>query len=243
MSIPYLIAAFGGLLLSNHLSVYSAGPDHDHPRHAGPAHRGRRLDVVVTFAGGIYFMLIAKDFYGPFITFLTLLAVPITAWVGVFAVDMMRASVTTTRVALMDIGRTQPLLVSGGGSAGRAAPPGWWRSWWGCCSPRPRPARPTLVRRAALRHLARHQRAGLGRDPRRGRGRVRAAAAWTARPCERPAPLPPTRRRRPAARRPGMSGPHERGWSCVGNVIVDLVHAGPRPARARWRRGRHATPN
>ncbi|GAB2812052.1 purine-cytosine permease family protein [Streptomyces daliensis] len=90
MSVPYLIAAFGGLLLSNHLSVYSAGLTL-----VTLGLRTRRtvavgIDVVLTFAGGIYFMLVAKDFYGPFTTFLTLLAVPITAWVGVFAVDMLR---------------------------------------------------------------------------------------------------------------------------------------------------------
>ena len=113
MSIPYLIAAFGGLLLSNHLSVYSAGLTM-----ITLGIRVRRtvavgLDVVVTFAGGIYFILIAKDFYGPFITFLTLLAVPITAWVGVFAVDLMLRR-SYDRVALMDVGRTSRYWFRGG---------------------------------------------------------------------------------------------------------------------------------
>ncbi|MFD7923006.1 purine-cytosine permease family protein [Streptomyces sp. NPDC059740] len=90
MSVPYLIAAFGGLLLSNHLSVYSAGLTLVTLGVKAKRTVAVGLDVVVTFAGGIYFMLIAKDFYGPFTTFLTILAVPITAWVGVFAVDMLR---------------------------------------------------------------------------------------------------------------------------------------------------------
>lgn len=113
MSIPYLIAAFGGLLLSNHLSVYSAGLTM-----ITLGIRVRRtlavgLDVVVTFAGGIYFILIAKDFYGPFITFLTLLAVPITAWVGVFAVDLMvRRSYDSD--ALMNVGRSSRYWFRGG---------------------------------------------------------------------------------------------------------------------------------
>ena len=90
MSVPYLIAAVGGLLLSNHLSVYSAGLTM-----LTLGIRVRRIfavsgDVVLTFVGGIYFMLIAPGFYGPFNTFLTLLAVPITAWVGVFGVDVLR---------------------------------------------------------------------------------------------------------------------------------------------------------
>lgn len=88
MAIPYLIAAFGGLLLSNHLSVYSAGLTM-----ITLGIRLRRviavgIDVVLTLAGGVYLMLIAKNFYGPFITFISLLAVAITAWVAVFLVDM-----------------------------------------------------------------------------------------------------------------------------------------------------------
>ncbi|MGS2591495.1 purine-cytosine permease family protein [Streptomyces hebeiensis] len=113
MSIPYLIAAFGGLLLSNHLSVYSAGLTM-----ITLGIRVRRtvavaLDMVVTFVGGVYFILIAENFYGPFITFLTLLAVPITAWVGVFAVDMLlRRSYDTD--ALMNVGRTSRYWYRGG---------------------------------------------------------------------------------------------------------------------------------
>ncbi|MGI5213087.1 purine-cytosine permease family protein [Plantactinospora sp. CA-290183] len=89
MAVPYLLAAFGGLLLSNNLSVYSAGLTM-----ITLGLRTRRviavgLDIVLTLAGGVYFMLIAGDFYGPFITFISLLAVPITAWVAVFLVDML----------------------------------------------------------------------------------------------------------------------------------------------------------
>ncbi|WP_447556300.1 purine-cytosine permease family protein [Vreelandella sp. EE22] len=88
MAVPYLLAAFGGLLLSNNLSVYSAG--------LTTLTLGLRLkrvyavvvDIVVIFAGSIYFMLIAGNFYGPFISFISLLAVPITAWVGIFLVDL-----------------------------------------------------------------------------------------------------------------------------------------------------------
>lgn len=90
MAIPYLIAAFGGLLLSNHLSVYSAGLTT-----LTLGIKVRRvyavtLDVVVTFMGAIYFMLVAEGFYGPFIAFISLLAIPITAWLGVFLVDMIK---------------------------------------------------------------------------------------------------------------------------------------------------------
>ena len=90
MAAPYLIAAFGGLLLSNHLSVYSAGLTTITLGIKVKRVYAVTLDVVVTFIGAIYFMLIADSFYGPFITFIALLAIPITAWLGVFLVDMIK---------------------------------------------------------------------------------------------------------------------------------------------------------
>ncbi|MEU6699575.1 cytosine permease [Pseudonocardia sp. NPDC046786] len=113
MAIPYLIAAFGGLLLSNHLSVYSAG--------LTTITLGIRLrrvyavvvDVLVTFVGAIYFMLVAEGFYPPFIAFISALAIPITAWVGVFAVDMLRRR-HYDPVALMDTSRTSGYWYRGG---------------------------------------------------------------------------------------------------------------------------------
>lgn len=113
MAVPYLIAAFGGLLLSNHLSVYSAGLTL-----LTLGVRTKRVyavvvDVVVTFAGAIYFMLIADGFYGPFIAFISLLAVPITAWVGVFLVDMARRRHYDDR-GLMDLRSTSGYWYRGG---------------------------------------------------------------------------------------------------------------------------------
>jgi len=113
MAVPYLIAAFGGLLLSNHLSVYSAGLTT-----LTLGIRVRRVyavvvDVTVTFVGAIYFILIADGFYGPFIAFISALAVPITAWVGVFAVDMLKRR-NYDPAALMDTGRTSAYWYSGG---------------------------------------------------------------------------------------------------------------------------------
>jgi len=113
MAVPYLIAAFGGLLLSNHLSVYSAGLTT-----LTLGIRIRRVyavvvDVVVTFVGAIYFILIADGFYGPFIAFISALAVPITAWVGVFAVDLLRRHHFDPD-ALLDTARTSPYWYRGG---------------------------------------------------------------------------------------------------------------------------------
>ena len=88
MAVVYLVVSFVGLLLSNHLSVYSAG--------LVTITLGIRLrrvyavvvDVVVTTVASLCFLLLADGFYGPFIAFISLLAVPIVAWVGVFCVDM-----------------------------------------------------------------------------------------------------------------------------------------------------------
>ncbi|TCP50012.1 purine-cytosine permease-like protein [Tamaricihabitans halophyticus] len=113
MAVPYLVAAFGGLLLSNHLSVYSAG--------LTTLTLGLRVkrvyavvvDVVITFLGAIYFMLIADNFYAPFIAFISLLAIPITAWVGVFLVDMLGRR-SYDPVGLMDMRRTSSYWYRGG---------------------------------------------------------------------------------------------------------------------------------
>lgn len=113
MAVPYLIAAFGGLLLSNHLSVYSAGLTTLTLGVKVPRAIAVLLDVSVTFLGAVYFMLISDGFYGPFLTFLTLLAVPITAWVAVFLVDMIDRR-TYDDAALMDMGRTSGYWYTGG---------------------------------------------------------------------------------------------------------------------------------
>ncbi|MEU6477972.1 cytosine permease [Streptomyces sp. NPDC047017] len=113
MAIPYLVAAFGGLLMSNHLSTYSAGLTMITLGLRVPRAAAVTLDVVLMFAGGIYFMLIADDFYGPFSTFLTLLAVPVSAWIGVIAVDSLRGRAYDPE-ALMDTNRTSRYWYSGG---------------------------------------------------------------------------------------------------------------------------------
>lgn len=113
MAIPYLIAAFGGLLMSNHLSTYSAGLTMITLGLRVPRAWAVVIDVVLMFLGGIYFMLIADDFYGPFSTFLTLLAVPISAWIGVIAVDMLRGR-DYDPDGLMDTSRTSRYWYTGG---------------------------------------------------------------------------------------------------------------------------------
>ncbi len=113
VAIVYLIVSFVGLLLSNHLSVYSAGLTT-----LTLGIRIRRVyavfvDVVVTTTASLCFLLISDGFYGPFITFISLLAVPIIAWVGVFVVDMIGRT-TYDPVALLDLRRGSPYWYRGG---------------------------------------------------------------------------------------------------------------------------------
>lgn len=113
MAVVYLIVSFAGLLLSNHLSVYSAG--------LTTLTLGVRLkrvyavivDVVVTTTASICFLLLADGFYGPFITFIALLSVPIIAWVGVFIVDMIKRT-SYDETALLDLSRNSGYWYKGG---------------------------------------------------------------------------------------------------------------------------------
>lgn len=113
MAVPYLLSAFGGLLLSNHLSVYSAG--------LTTLTLGVRIkrvqavvvDIVAIFCGSIYFMLYADSFYGPFITFISLTAIPITAWVAIFVVDLIHRHYYSAQ-DLMDVSPSSAYWYAGG---------------------------------------------------------------------------------------------------------------------------------
>ena len=104
VSVPYLIAAFAGLLMSNNLSVYSAGLTTITLGVRIPRVYAVVLDVVITTTGAMYFMLGFDGFYGPFVTFISLLAVPLTAWAGVFLTDMIARRHYKTD-ELLDLGR------------------------------------------------------------------------------------------------------------------------------------------
>ena len=113
MAVPYLITAFGGLLLSNNLSVYSAGLTTLTLGLKIKRVHAVIVDIVAIFAGSIYFMLIADSFYGPFITFISTLAVPITAWVGIFLVDMIHRHYYSPK-DLLDVSPTSAYWYRGG---------------------------------------------------------------------------------------------------------------------------------
>lgn len=88
MAVPYLITAVIGLIAAADLSMYSSGLN---LITAGIKIRRTwavAVDAVLIIVGGLYITVIAKDFYGSFTTFLTLLAVPLAAWAGTFGLDM-----------------------------------------------------------------------------------------------------------------------------------------------------------
>ncbi|UNO39717.1 cytosine permease [Streptomyces sp. MST-110588] len=117
IAIPYLITALVGMLLINSLSMYSAGFTAQTMGVKLPRAMAVSINAVISLVGGLFMMLVAKDFIGQFITFLTLLAVSFSAWIGVYAVDMARRYRRTVRYdakSLMDTGRTSRYWYAGG---------------------------------------------------------------------------------------------------------------------------------
>lgn len=88
MLIPYLLTAAFGLIAAADLSMYSSGLNLITGGIKVRRTTAVAVDAVLITAGALYITVITQDFYGPFTTFLTLLAVPLTAWAGVFAVDL-----------------------------------------------------------------------------------------------------------------------------------------------------------
>lgn len=89
MAIPYLITAIGGLIASADLSIYSSGLNLLAMGLKIERYKTVLIDGVLLVAGSIYVMFIAQDFFGPFESFLQLLADGLTAWAAVFLVDML----------------------------------------------------------------------------------------------------------------------------------------------------------
>ncbi|MEU8569929.1 cytosine permease [Streptomyces pathocidini] len=117
LAVPYLITALAGMLLINSLSMYSAGFTAQTMGVKLPRALAVSVNAVISLVGGAFLMLVAKSFLGSFITFLTLLAVSFSAWIGVYAVDMARRRRRTVRYdadGLMDTSRTSRYWYVGG---------------------------------------------------------------------------------------------------------------------------------
>ncbi|MFI8929860.1 purine-cytosine permease family protein [Streptomyces sp. NPDC053474] len=117
LAVPYLITALVGMLLINSLSMYSAGFTAQTMGVKLPRAMAVSINAAISLIGGLFMMLVAKDFIGQFITFLTLLAVSFSAWIGVYGVDMARRSRRTVRYHaedLMNTSRTSRYWYTGG---------------------------------------------------------------------------------------------------------------------------------
>ncbi|GAA1926225.1 cytosine permease [Streptomyces durmitorensis] len=105
IAVPYLVMALIGMLLINSMSMYSAGFTAMTLGIKVPRTWAVSINAIISLIFGYLLMNVATSFIGSFISFLTLLAVAFSAWIGVFGVDMLRRK-TYDGEALMDTKRT-----------------------------------------------------------------------------------------------------------------------------------------
>lgn len=113
ISVPYLLIALIGMLLINSMSMYSAGFTAQTLGIKVPRAAAVSVNAVISLVFGFLLMVVATSFIGSFISFLTLLAVAFSAWIGVFGVDMLRRP-SYDGEALMDTTRTSAYWYRGG---------------------------------------------------------------------------------------------------------------------------------
>ncbi|MER5308997.1 cytosine permease [Streptomyces sp. NPDC002773] len=113
ISVPYLVIALLGMLLINSMSMYSAGFTAQTLGIKVSRAAAVSVNAVISLVFGFLLMVVATSFIGSFISFLTLLAVAFSAWIGVFGVDMLRRR-SYDAVALMDTTRTSAYWYRGG---------------------------------------------------------------------------------------------------------------------------------
>ncbi len=113
MAVPYLITAIGGLIAEADLSIYSSGLNLLAIGIKVQRYKTVLVDGVLMIAGATYVMLVAQNFFGPFESFLQLLADGLTAWSAVFLVDMLKRRGYTTS-SLTNTGPTSRYFYKGG---------------------------------------------------------------------------------------------------------------------------------
>jgi nucleobase:cation symporter-1, NCS1 family len=113
LSVPYLLIAVIGMLLINSMSMYSAGFTAQTLGFRIPRAWAVSVNAVISLVFGSLLMIVASSFISSFISFLTLLAVSFSAWIGVFGVDMLRGREYDPK-ALMDTTRTSAYWYKGG---------------------------------------------------------------------------------------------------------------------------------
>ncbi|OEJ41189.1 allantoin permease [Streptomyces agglomeratus] len=113
IAVPYLLIALVGMLLINSMSMYSAGFTAQTLGIKVSRAWAVSVNAVISLIFGFLLMVVATSFFGSFISFLTLLAVAFSAWIGVFGVDMLSRR-TYDGEALMDTTRTSGYWYRGG---------------------------------------------------------------------------------------------------------------------------------
>ncbi len=113
IAVPYLLIALVGMLLINSMSMYSAGFTAQTLGIKVPRAWAVSVNAIISLIFGFLLMVVATSFFGSFISFLTLLAVAFSAWIGVFGVDMLRRTAYDGQ-ALLDTTRTSAYWYKGG---------------------------------------------------------------------------------------------------------------------------------
>lgn len=101
------------MLLINSMSMYSAGFTAQTLGIKVPRAWAVSVNAIISLVFGFLLMVVATSFFGSFISFLTLLAVAFSAWIGVFGVDMLRRP-AYEGPALLDTTRTSAYWYKGG---------------------------------------------------------------------------------------------------------------------------------
>lgn len=101
ISVPYLLTALAGMVLINAMSMYSAGFTAQTLGFAVPRAWAVGVNAAISLLLGGVLTMVATSFIGTFTSFLTLLGVTFSAWIGVFGVDLLRGRAYDP-VALLD---------------------------------------------------------------------------------------------------------------------------------------------
>jgi nucleobase:cation symporter-1, NCS1 family len=113
MAIPYLLTAIGGLIAAADLSIYSSGLNLLAMGLTVARYKTVIVDGILMIAGSVLVMLVAQSFFGPFESFLQLLADGLAAWGAIFLVDMLLRRGYDTE-GLMEGGRRGVYYYTGG---------------------------------------------------------------------------------------------------------------------------------
>lgn len=113
ISVPYLAVAVLGMVLINAMSMYSAGFTAQTLGFMIPRAWAVGVNAAISLFLGSLLMLVASSFVDSFVSFLNLLAVTFSAWIGVFGVDQLRGR-TYDPEALMDTTSTSAYWYAGG---------------------------------------------------------------------------------------------------------------------------------